>query len=69
MNVSKIIDVAVPGDTRIVKKKKKIEKYRDLGIKIGRIWKTEHTLSPYSLEHFALCQRTKENIWQSCNVI
>ena len=36
----KIIDVAVPGDTRVVKKEEeKIEKYRDLAIEIGRIWK------------------------------
>ena len=36
----KIIDVPVPGDTRVVKKEEeKIDKYRDLAFEIGRIWK------------------------------
>ena len=43
----KIIDVAVPGDTRVVKKEEeKIEKYRDLAIKIGRIWKKRANTVP-----------------------
>ena len=36
----KVIDVAISGDTKVVKKEEeKIEKYRDLAIEIGRIWK------------------------------
>ena len=43
----KIIDVAVPGDTRVVKKEEeKIEKYRDLAIEIGRIWKKAAKTTP-----------------------
>jgi len=43
----KIIDVAVPGDTRVVKKEEeKIEKYRDLAIEIGRIWKKKAKTIP-----------------------
>ena len=43
----KIIDVAVPGDTRVVKKEdEKIEKYRDLAIEIGRIWKKRANTVP-----------------------
>ena len=36
----KVVDLAVPGDTRVVKKEEeKNEKYRDLAIEMGRIWK------------------------------
>ena len=43
----KIIDVAIPGDTRVVKKEvEKIEKYRDLAIEIGRIWKKRANTVP-----------------------
>ena len=41
----KIIDVAIPGDTR-GKEEEKIEKYRDLAIKIGRIWKQRASTVP-----------------------
>ena len=43
----KIIDVAVLGDTRVVKnEEKKIEKYRDLAIEIGRLWKKRANTVP-----------------------
>ena len=43
----KIIDVAVPGGTRVVKKEEeKIEKYRDLAIEIRRIWKKKAKTIP-----------------------
>ena len=43
----KIIDVAVPGDTKVGKKEEeKIEKYRDLAIEIGRIWKKRANTVP-----------------------
>ena len=34
----KIIDFAVPGDSRIEKEKDKIEKYQDLGRELQKIW-------------------------------
>ena len=43
----KIIDVAVPGDTRVVKtEEEKIEKYRDLAIEIGKIWEKSANTVP-----------------------
>ena len=43
----KIINVAVPGDTRVVnKEEEKIEKYRDVAIEIGRIWKKRANTVP-----------------------
>ena len=43
----KIIDLAVPGDTRVVKKEEeKTEKYRDLAIEKGRIWKKRANTVP-----------------------
>ena len=46
----KIIDVAVPGDTRVVKKEEeKIEKYRDLAIEIGRLWKKRANIVPIDI--------------------
>ena len=37
----KIIDFAVPGDSRIEKEKDKIEKYQDLGRELQKIWNVE----------------------------
>ena len=34
----KIIDFAVPGDSRIEKEKDKIEKYQDLGRELQKMW-------------------------------
>ena len=34
----KMIDFAVPGDSRIEKEKDKIEKYQDLGRELQKIW-------------------------------
>ena len=34
----KIIDFAVPGDSRIEKEKDKIEKYQELGRELQKIW-------------------------------
>ena len=46
----KIIDVAVPGDTRGGKKEEeKIEKYKDLSIEIGRIWKKRANTVPIDI--------------------
>ena len=42
----KIIDVAVQGDTRAVKKEEEnIEKYRDLAFEVGRKWKKGKTVT------------------------
>ena len=35
---SKIIDFSVPGNSRIEKEKNKIEKFRDLGRELQKIW-------------------------------
>ena len=42
-----IIDVAIPGDTRVTKKEEeKIEKYRELGFEIGRLWEVRPKVIP-----------------------
>ena len=43
----KIIDFAVPGDSRIEEKEKeKIEKYQDLGWELQRIWNVKVKIIP-----------------------
>ena len=43
----KIIDFAVPGDSRIEEKKKdKIEKYQDLGRELQKMWNVEVKIIP-----------------------
>ena len=43
----KIIDFAVPGDSRIEEKgKDKIEKYQDLGMKLQKIWNVNVKIIP-----------------------
>ena len=43
----KIIDFAVPGDSRIEEKAKdKIEKYQDLGRKLQKIWSVKVKIIP-----------------------
>ena len=37
----KIIDFAVPGDSRIEQKEKELEKYQDLGKELQKIWKVK----------------------------
>ena len=42
-----IIDVAIPGDTRVIKKEEeKIEKYRELGFELGRLWEVRPQVIP-----------------------
>jgi hypothetical protein len=42
-----IIDIAIPGDTRVVRKEEeKITKYRELGFEIGRLWKVRPKVIP-----------------------
>ena len=42
-----IVDIALPGDTRIAEKEKeKIEKYKDLKTKITRLWNTKAYVVP-----------------------
>lgn len=46
-NEVKIIDVAIPGDSRIREKEtEKLDKYHDLKIELQRIWKTKVTIIP-----------------------
>ena len=42
----KIIDFAVPGDSRIVEEKDKIEKYQDLGRELQKIWNVKVKIIP-----------------------
>ena len=43
----KVIDFAVPGDSRIEEKKKdKIEKYQDLGKELQKIWNVKMKIIP-----------------------
>ena len=43
----KIIDFAIPGDSRIEKKEKdKIEKYQDLGRELQKIWNVKVKIIP-----------------------
>ena len=42
----KIIDFAVPGDSRIEKEKDKIEKYHDLGRELQKIWNVKVKIIP-----------------------
>ena len=42
----KIIDFAVPGDSRIDKEKDKIEKYQDLGRELQTIWNVKVKIIP-----------------------
>ena len=45
--ICKIIDFAVPGDSRIEEKKKdKIEKYQDLGRELQKIWNVKVKIIP-----------------------
>ena len=45
--ICKIIDFAVPGDSRIVdKEKNKIEKYQDLGSELQKIWNIKVNIIP-----------------------
>ena len=42
-----IIDIAIPGDTRVVKKEEeKIDKYKELAFEIGRLWKVKPRVIP-----------------------
>ena len=48
--ICKIIDYAVPGDSRIEEKgKDKIEKYQDLGRKLQKIWNVKLKIIPLSV--------------------
>ena len=42
----KIIDFAVPGDSRIEEKKDKIEKYQELGRELQKIWNVKVKIIP-----------------------
>ena len=42
----KIIDFAVPGDSRIEEEKDKIEKYQDLGRELQKIWDVKVKIIP-----------------------
>ena len=43
----KIIDFAVPGDSRIEEKEKdKVEKYQDLGMELQKIWNVKVKIIP-----------------------
>ena len=42
----KIIDFAVPGDSRIEEEKDKIEKYQDLGRELQKIWNVKVKITP-----------------------
>ena len=42
----KIIDFAVPGDSKIEKEKDKIEKYQDLGRELQKIWNVKVKIIP-----------------------
>ena len=42
----KIIDFAVPGDSRIEEEKDKIEKYQDLGRELQKIWNVKVNIIP-----------------------
>ena len=45
--ICKIIDFAVPGDSRIEEKEKdKIEKYQDLGRELQKIWNVKVKIIP-----------------------
>ena len=44
--ICKIIDFAVPGDSRIEEEKDKIEKYQDLGRELQKIWDVEVKIKP-----------------------
>ena len=44
--ICKIIDFAVPGDSRIEKEKDKIEKNQDLGRKLQKIWNLKVKIIP-----------------------
>ena len=47
----KIIDFAVPGDSRIEEKEKdKIEKYQDLGRKLQKIWNVKAKIIPLAVD-------------------
>ena len=42
-----IIDIAIPGDTRMEKKEEeKIEKYQELAFELGRLWEVRTTVIP-----------------------
>ena len=42
-----IIDIAIPGDTRVVKKEEeKVDKYKELAFEIGRLWKVKPRVIP-----------------------
>ena len=44
---NKIIDIAIPGDTRVIKKEEeKTEKYQELGFELGRLWKVKTKVVP-----------------------
>ena len=46
-NECQIIDIAIPGDTRVTKKEdEKIDKYKQLGFEIGRLWKVRPKIIP-----------------------
>ena len=45
----KIIDFAVPGDSRIEKEKDKIEKYQDFGRELQKIWNVELKIIPLAV--------------------
>ena len=57
--ICKIIDFAVPGDSRIEEKEKdKIEKYQDLGRELKNIWNVKVKIIPLVIG--ALCAIAKQ---------
>ena len=47
-----IIDIAIPGDQNImVKEQEKIDKYQDLRIELGKLWKLKAEVVPVWLAH------------------
>ena len=60
--ICKVIDFAVPGDSRIEEKERdKIEKYQDLGRKLQKIWNAKVKIIPLVAGSLAAIRKQFDN--------
>ena len=63
--ISKIIDFAVPGDSRIEEKEKgKTEKYQDLGRELQKIWNVKVKIIPLVVGSLGAIPKQFGNRWK-----
>ena len=65
-----IIDVAIPGDSRVTKKEEKVNKYQDLRLEIVRLWKLKKVdIIPVVVGALGAVSRSIENWLEKLGVV